>query len=394
LARTSPVPQRAETLDLLRAIAAIGVVSLHTVPLAKRVGISTHFNGLGETGVSLFFVLSGYLITSSVISTSFSARSYIVNRSFRILPAYFVSMLLVLFLQDSSYLATAGGWKDVTAHVFLVQSWFKEYRVSINPVLWTLSIEWLFYIFMFVCAPLIRRARVRWIVVGGMFAGALVYRVWMSRRFEGQPATLNFYYKQLPGVLDQFACGMVAAFAVRHLRIRRLVSSRAVAATGLVVALAGVAFALAMYHRHGPNVPFVGYWTRSYMIVLWPVAFGAAIALLIVCILPFEGTLAPWIRRSGLGFIGLASYSLYLLHPLVIRTFNRGFDSRAITVPGKLYFAFMLIAVLATALGGYLLVEKPFMDKRKRYLMRPAPEMVLPTRDAEIVADRPPVAVP
>ena len=113
------------------------------------------------------------------------------------------------------------------------------------------------------------------------------------------------------------------------------------------------------------------------MIFFWPLAFCAPWALLILCLLPFEDNLAPWIRRSGLGFIGLCSYSLYLLHPLVINTFNQSLNVHTITIPGKLYFGFMMVAVLATAIGGYLLVEKPFMKKRTKYLATPEPPYVL-----------------
>jgi peptidoglycan/LPS O-acetylase OafA/YrhL len=385
-------PRRAETLDLLRAVAALGVVWLHMGGLADKTGVPARFSDVGETGVQLFFVLSGYLITTSVLSRSFSTRSYIVNRSFRILPAYFVSIMLVLFLQDSSSLMTTAGWKDITAHVFLVQSWFVNYRTSINPVLWTLSIEWLFYIFMFVCAPLIRRPRLRWLLVAAMFAGSIAYRLWISHRYAGQPGLLNYHYKQLPGLLDQFACGMVAAFLVRHRSVRRVLSERVVAGTGVAVALTGVLMALALFHRYGPNRHPDGYWEHSAMIVFWPLVFCGAIALLVVCILPFETTLAPWIRRSGLGFIGLASYSLYLLHPLVTGTFTRSYRPAIATVSGPLYFAMALVAVLVTAIGGYLLVEKPFMERRKRYLVRKAAPSLAPVEMEARVA-QPPVPV-
>jgi uncharacterized membrane protein len=62
-----------------------------------------------------------------------------------------------------------------------------------------------------------------------------------------------------------------------------------------------------------------------------------------------------------------------------------------ITIPGKLYFAFAMVAVIVTAIGGYLLVEKPFMNMRKKYLLRPAPELVVTAPD--VVAERAPAVV-
>jgi peptidoglycan/LPS O-acetylase OafA/YrhL len=166
-----------------------------------------------------------------------------------------------------------------------------------------------------------------------------------------------------------------------------------VAATGVAMALTGVFVALALFHRYGPNRPFGGYWAHPFMIVWWPLLFCGAIALLVVCILPFESDLSPWIRRSGLGFVGLASYSLYLLHPLVTGTFTRSFRPQVATVNPKLYFVLTLVAVLVTAFGGYLLVEKPFMERRKRYLVRRAAPSPTPAEELEAAVPPPPVPV-
>jgi peptidoglycan/LPS O-acetylase OafA/YrhL len=61
-------------------------------------------------------------------------------------------------------------------------------------------------------------------------------------------------------------------------------------------------------------------------------------------------------------------------------------------VPGKLYFAMAIAAVLMTAVGGYLAVEKPFMELRKRYVARPAPSAP-PSVEQEVSAPPPVVTV-
>ena len=84
--------QKAYTLDALRATAALLVLMLHIAPLAKPLGCRHPVErAWARSGVHLFFVLSGYLITSAVLSRSYTPRRYALNRAFRILPAYFVA---------------------------------------------------------------------------------------------------------------------------------------------------------------------------------------------------------------------------------------------------------------------------------------------------------------
>ena len=312
--------QKAYTLDALRATAALLVLMLHIAPLAKPLGVDIPWNGVGTLGVHLFFVLSGYLITSAVLSRSYTPRRYALNRAFRILPAYFVALAVVLFLRDSTYLTSWGGLKDVLAHVFLLHIFFEEYRVSIHGVLWTLSIEWLFYGFMLLCAPLIRHPARRWWFVAGMFVVALVYRTWMWKTYTTN-ADLNLYAKQLPGMLDHFAAGTLAAMAMQFEGVRRFVQRRDVKTVGLAVSAVAVAVAVAIFHRYLPEKPVDGYWSHWFMVIPYPVLFCGAVSAFMIFIMQFETRLAPFIRRSGLGLVGVCSYSLYLFHTMVIGSF-------------------------------------------------------------------------
>jgi peptidoglycan/LPS O-acetylase OafA/YrhL len=381
----STVRPKAETLDLLRAVAALSVVVLHIAPLAEKLGVTIPGSRLGSTGVQLFFVLSGYLITNAVLSRSYSRRTYIVNRSFRILPAYFFCLFIIVFFRDTSPLMTRNGLRDVAAHVTFVHGFFKDYRTSINPVLWTLSIEMLYYLFMLACARGMRHRLASWCIVAAMFVGALVYRTWMWKAYD-QPGQLNFLYKQLPGMMDQFAFGMAAALLMKQQPFREFVARGAVKITGLVLGLAGLTASLVLYNRHATNLPVIGYWHEWYMVILWPLTFCGSAALLMVSLLQFERRLAPWIRRSGLGFVGVCSYSLYLFHPLVIQSFSRAWRPQHATVSPKLYLAFAVLGVLIAAAMSYLLVERPFMQLRSRFnAPRPEPPDDLPTPTSQTI---------
>ena len=281
---------------------------------------------------------------------------------------------MVLFLRDSTYLTSWGGLKDVLAHVFLLHIFFEEYRVSIHGVLWTLSIEWLFYGFMLLCAPLIRHPARRWWFVAGMFVVALVYRTWMWKTYTTN-ADLNLYAKQLPGMLDHFAAGTLAAMAMQFEGVRRFVQRRDVKTVGLAVSAVAVAVAVAIFHRYLPEKPVDGYWSHWFMVIPYPVLFCGAVSAFMIFIMQFETRLAPFIRRSGLGLVGVCSYSLYLFHTMVIGSFARAWraSEASRTIPPRLYLVFVFAAVMLTAFASYFLVEKPFMQMRARYTgSRPA----------------------
>jgi peptidoglycan/LPS O-acetylase OafA/YrhL len=139
--------KRLEQLDALRAIAVLMVICYHWVPQKFFFHLP-----LGELGVTLFFVLSGYLITGILLSASEKIgnrprtaviRSFVARRALRILPIYYLFIGVSWFLSAGSFGASTK-W-----HMFFLTN-FEVYHGQAWPHagghLWTLSVEEQFYL--------------------------------------------------------------------------------------------------------------------------------------------------------------------------------------------------------------------------------------------------------
>ncbi len=170
---------RDRNLDVLRALAALGVVATHARYLARPridgVFISTLWQG-GRLTVFLFFAVSGYLIAGPFLRALLDGtelpelRTYAARRIARIVPAYWVALtvLLVLGLANTPPPVTVLGILD---HYLLIHSQIPPDPASIYPVAWTLGVEAMFYLLVPLLAVGIRRitrAPVShvWIIVG------------------------------------------------------------------------------------------------------------------------------------------------------------------------------------------------------------------------------------
>ncbi|WP_161977007.1 acyltransferase family protein [Dictyobacter kobayashii] len=163
-------------MDGVRALACLGVVSFH-LNLWSYIGHVWHpFFGdfgamisslalIGETGVLLFFLLSGFLLflpyaKSMLFDSDWpSLRRFYIRRVFRILPAYYVALFLMLFYLNPDYLQPAY-WDKILLFLTFRMDLPATYQ-QLNPPFWTLAIEFQFYLLLPLLAWLMGRL-VRW----------------------------------------------------------------------------------------------------------------------------------------------------------------------------------------------------------------------------------------
>src|SRR5882724_8888930 len=207
---------RDEALDGLRAIAALMVVFFHC-------GVEFRLPPFvipGYSGVHLFFVLSGYLISRPFWARLLNGqplpswRTYAVRRFVRIYPTYFVALIVFVAMRLAGHLHTPT-FIDVVLHVLLVFNWGTPAQfLAINIAMWTLAIEAQFYFILPLAAGLGRMLTpTRGRLAALLIVLAFVLIGWVSRGLEYRatlPGELRF---RLPfSFLDLFAMGMFVAY--------------------------------------------------------------------------------------------------------------------------------------------------------------------------------------
>jgi peptidoglycan/LPS O-acetylase OafA/YrhL len=314
-------------IDGLRAVALLSVMLFHA-------GFSS-FSG-GFVGVDVFFVISGYLITSIALEEfekgTFSFGDFYERRARRILPALFFVIIccipLALLWMIPTDLEEFSG--SVVAASLLVSNFF-FWRESgyfadateLKPLLhtWSLSVEGQFYlIFPFAMLMLWRLGRRRIVVAMAIVAGMSLVLGDYGSRFH---PTLSFYV--LPTRLWEFIAGAICAVFVVKPRAAR---DELLSAVGLAAILAAVA----LYDERTPSPS---------LYALLPVLGTCAVLLF-----GQRGTATSSVLSSRpLVGIGLVSYSAYLWHqPLFAFARLRSAEQPSLTLIMMLILASFVLA--------------------------------------------------
>lgn len=332
-------------VQALRFAAATAVVVTHAVDLAgTRLGLETAVGGgtlenFGAVGVDVFFVISGFIIATTTRGQTGvgAAGAFLWRRFRRVAPIYWLLSLAILIGMARGGTLSA----DVAAATFLF--WPFSGLEMTFPALgpgWTLCFEMLFYAGFGLAIAGGRR--VGWGLVGtyavmlavGLVVAAPVLRFW------GAPIILEF----LLGV----GIASIWRFAPRRLGL-------------WAVGLAVLGFGLSLVFGYGGiddvralNEP----WNGMRRAAVW----GLPSALLVFGVVRMERTdRAPGRLSQAATFIGDASYSIYLVHVLVIRALGRMFESGMVILPGDMVVVVTVVASLAAGAVVHVWVERPLL---------------------------------
>jgi peptidoglycan/LPS O-acetylase OafA/YrhL len=303
-------------LDGLRAIAILMVFSAHANFLSLAVPLDkVAYNALlaGWSGVDLFFVLSGYLITGILFEAKASPRyyrSFYARRFLRIFPLYYAFLALYFGL-----LAAAGFHAAVAAAP--EQLWYWTYLSNLRVALagqdlpphvgvfWSLAVEEHFYLLWPVLVrALSRRALIRLCLV--LVAGCLMLRTWMVGAGFGPIAV----YVLSPTRVDALAFGALVA-----LLCRGEIQPKTLRRGGWLAIACGGATLIAV-----SAVVHQLYYDKPLVATLGLTALALTYAgVLTLTVTATDGSrLRHLLANPWLGRVGRYSYGMYVLHTLII----------------------------------------------------------------------------
>lgn len=312
--------RRLGVLDGLRGVAVLLVLWYHVWEisfLAAPVAWLQFVPETGFVGVHLFFFLSGFVIAYPFIRAALAGKPqpswghFAWRRAVKIVPSYFLCIFAAYAVGYAQQQPGASTLPDVVSHALFVHTWFPQTYGTITGVLWTLSVEVEFYCIFPLVWWCFKRAP--WSTAAGMIAIAWAWRAWMAHCCL---TTLFPYYEEnLPGYLDIFACGAIAAHVFARFGERWRTSAWRFAAP--LVAVGGVALLVELLESlYGYR--FAPQWAGVWQIDRRPL-LGAAFAITALGFLSAPKWWQILLDNPPLRFLAAISYNLYLYHQMIAR---------------------------------------------------------------------------
>ncbi|MBF0200706.1 MAG: acyltransferase [Desulfamplus sp.] len=353
---------RSQAFDLYRAAAVSAVVMGHFGLMVPHIH---HWQRIMlvlpiKYGVPLFFIISGYLLAGSMHSIKSGSHSpcyhgkgslfhFYYLRFMRIYPAYLVWLLIFwsLFSKNAH---------DMLFHILNIHNLSPDFNRSINPVFWSLAVEFQWYLL----APLVFRLLLHG-SPGRAFSSfcvivliSIIYRNWVTGLFITNTIPLAELWRlgneQIPAELYSFALGVL----VWRFRGSGFIFSRAVLLLAWAVLLGAALHTYALFY-----LPELVPQDAGNMIFMMNTGYISQFSLAVI-VYQYRRIKLPEFLSLPVLFISLVSYSMYIVHyPVMIHVQSLGLSLWASV------FLYLFLTAL-TAFFSYMLIEKPFLVSRWR----------------------------
>jgi peptidoglycan/LPS O-acetylase OafA/YrhL/SAM-dependent methyltransferase len=326
----APERARVRNLDVLRAVAALGVLAIHAYAMGGRV-VPVKATDAADvalsvlaTGVWLFFAVSGYVITRPFAAALAQGHPlpdlgrYARRRALRIFPLYWLALTAMIAIGGA---AGTRAWQ-FPVHYLLLNNLVPGRQEALFPAAWTLTLEVLFY----AVVPLLARGLRAWRpaisaqslarLLAASWALSIMFTVGADLLGDGR---IGLWLRgSLPAMWQMFCPGILLAIvpylpdSAWRRRLRRLSVRPGRCATVALAVLAPAAILAA-------DAP-LRFGVPAYQILvdlsrpLFAVGYGLIVAAAIT---------GPRWRGRRLIALGTASYGIYLLHPVISALLDR-----------------------------------------------------------------------
>ncbi len=369
-------PRRFDELEAYRGIAALAILIFHVYQYSGQ-ALDVHaaiagapwwqrmLSGLHLSGV--FFTLSGFLLFLPFARAALgqqeppSARGFLLRRLIRILPLYYLGVLVVWAWR---FVGHEGQVSDLLLHLSFTHTFHEDYIFwTIGPA-WSLAVEVHFYLFLAAFGPwavqIAQRspsAGRRQALLGGMILGlvgaSVAYKWWAYSSPTVAPTDWPFFYS-LPARLDALALGMLLALAVAAYGA----APRFGTPTARLLWVGGLALigAAVMLDTASP---------LAHLYYSTVVALGTVLLISATALGPRGSGWERALLRPAPRFLGRISYGIFLLHePIMIELGRAGL----LIAPGAGAFFTNVPVVIGLSVGAatlsYYLLEQPCSELR------------------------------
>jgi peptidoglycan/LPS O-acetylase OafA/YrhL len=339
-------------LDGVRGLAIAIVVAFHAFG----------WPGGGTLGVDLFFVLSGFLITTLLLEEhggtgSINVRGFYGRRARRLLPALFAMLAALLLLAVATAVLAASFPSRLVFGVGAALTYTSNVVVATDPSampaallhLWSLAAEEQFYILWpLLLVALMRVGHVR--LVGRVLVALLALAVLYRLQLLVSGASVDRLYYGPDTHADSLLVGCLFGCWFASGRLPSIVSSDRARKVSIALALILIG-ASAVFIESIPS-------RLAYGLQLLPTGFAVVAAIFVVCAAMGDSAVARALSVGPLVFLGRISYALYLWHlPLLVALagVDRDFGLRS---------GVAVAAALGVAIASRYFVELPFLTRR------------------------------
>lgn len=365
-------------LDGLRAIAAILVFFVHYQQFTK---ISWQYSVFdlermlknGDTGVALFFVLSGFLLSLPFWrqfegEKLLNIKSYLVNRVVRIVPVYYVCLLLIMAMKG--FHGSDLTFDNIVLHLLFLHTIRDQFVFGFSPPFWTLAVEFQFYLILpllfWILFKLRKSISLGLCVIFGV-ASYLLYS-----------AVMHYFhqYDYFPFVASLFKpFTIVINSPDGHALVYSLLANLCIFCIGI--------FAAGLYSNNYKVTPkiadllFVTSSVTTFMILATPLddvfqfsyaRYNFPIVPLLLGVIVFTAPIsrfaAIFLEFRPVRWLGVISYGIYVFHFPVLNSVSRVFARLDLVLTEHLavYFIVATSITLFAAHSSFVLLEKPILQ--------------------------------
>jgi len=315
------VLKKYDWVDALRGYAIILVIMIHTSQFFTVTGVLRRITSLGDLGVQLFFILSSFTLFNSYkkradIDGANTDKFFFIRRFFRIAPMYYLALVIyvsISIIRPGSFVGEAVNYIKVLASFLFLNTFYPPGINYLPPGGWSIGVEMIFYLIIpFLCKQVRNLKQSLLTLLGAVILSNLLNLILYS--YINNYTDVNwsvirggFLYFWLPNQFPVFMFGVVIYYLLKKIDISKAFSNILVVISFLLF------FSFSLYDF---SLAYPQYFVqREYIYSI----------IFLIFILGVSGSNIKVLINKYICNLGKVSFSVYLLHFLVIRIVYRLF---------------------------------------------------------------------